>query len=259
MAAWLVSNLAYLAGLVLLWRWARLRWESERATRVVILFAVFPFSIFFLTPYAEALFFALAVSAFVLAEQNRWWQAAIIVGLATITRPLGPALLVALLIMALQHGNRRAAGYILLSAAPALAFVAYLGFTVGHPLGIVVYHSAGWVTPHGGLLSTLTSQFHTNLTPFDRVDAFVSILFLISAALVWRTLGAPYGAFVLLGVLLPLAHGLVSMERYVIVLFPAIGLWATWDGKVRQAFFFGISLMGLVLVSIMFASGYSIF
>jgi hypothetical protein len=135
----------------------------------------------------------------------------------------------------------------------------YLGFSVGHPLGIVVYHSAGWVPAHGGLGTTLSSQFQTNISPFDRVDAVVTLLFLVSGVLAWRTLGAPYGVFVLLGVLLPLAHGLVSMERYVIVLFPAAAVWAVWDGKLRQAAFFGVSLLALVVTTVMFASGYGIF
>jgi hypothetical protein len=138
-------------------------------------------------------------------------------------------------------------------------FSLYLLLRFGQPLGFLTYHSAGWIPAHGGVLSTIGSQFRTTLSPFDRIDAFLAVLFLLSTVTVWRRLGAGYGVFVFAGVLLPLAHGLVSMERYVVVLFPAIAAWAVQEGKRRQAAMFGLCLLTFLVASMLFAAGYSIF
>lgn len=259
LAALVVSNASFLAALILLYRWSLVRWERPIALRVLLLTVAFPFSFFYAAPYAEPLFLALAVAAFLLAEQDRWGLAALLAGLSGITRPVGLAVVVAIVILSY---HRRGTRQVLIASAgviPFLLFVLYLGVTVGHPLGFTVYHTYGWVPPHGGLLSTIASQFHTRLSPFDRVDAALSILFLLSIVPVSRRVGVAYAAYVLLGVLLPLSRSLAGMERYVIVLFPCFGAWATWRSKLIQAFMFGICLLGLVIATTMFADGYSIF
>jgi len=67
------------------------------------------------------------------------------------------------------------------------------------------------------------------------------------------------GTYVLVGVLLPLVHGLVSMERYVILLFPVFALWATWKSKWGQSSVFALSLFLLVMATMMFSVGFSLF
>jgi hypothetical protein len=140
-----------------------------------------------------------------------------------------------------------------------LAFILYLTVAFEQPLAFLTYHSAGWVPPHGGVATTITSQFHTHLSPLDRVDAMLVVLFLASAAVAWRRLGPAYAVYVLVGVLLPLMHGLVSMERYVVVLFPAFALWASWKRKGAQIAMFATSLTLLVTATMMYTSGFSLF
>jgi hypothetical protein len=142
---------------------------------------------------------------------------------------------------------------------PFLAFVAYLWATTGHPLAFTVYHTAGWLPPRGGVITTISRQFHTSLSPFDRVDAAVSLLFLVSAAAVWRVYGFAYAAFVALGVFLPLTRSLAGMERYVTVLFPVPAAWATWRTPIGQAAIFALCLLLLTAATCMFAVGYALF
>ena len=194
-----------------------------------------------------------------LAEENRWGWATVLGGLATVTRPVGIAVVVGLVVFALARGRRQDAARSVFALAPLLAFSAYLWARFGHPFAFLTYHSAGWVPPHGGLIDSIGSQFHTSLTPFDRIDAALVLLFLASGILAWRRLGPGYGAFVLLGVFLPLVHGLVSMERYVVVLFPAFAVWATWGNRVMQMVLLGTSLLMFLIFSMMFAAGYSVF
>jgi hypothetical protein len=258
-AALVVSNLAFLAALILLWRWSLLRWPPAVSMRVLLLICVFPFAFFFAAPYSESLFLALAVAVFLFAEVERWPLAVASAGLATVTRPVGVALVVALVLFALSRGRWKEAVVALAAFLPFLGFMAYLGIAVGHPLAFTYPITNGWVPPHGGILATIESQFHTHLSPFDRVDALVAAIALISGVFTWRKLGPGYGAYVLLGVLLPLTREIASMERYVIVLFPMFSLWASWENRAGQAVIFSFSLFGLFIATTMFAVGYSIF
>jgi Gpi18-like mannosyltransferase len=258
-AAWLSANLAFLLALVLIWRWSFLKWGQGTALRVLVVTVAFPFSFFYAAPYAESLFLALAVAAFLFAEEDRWLLAISAAGLSTIARPVGLAVVLGLMALAMARGRPRQAILTTAALAPLLCFVVYLTVTFGHPLAFLTYHSAGWVRPHGGLLTTVTSQFHTHLSPCDRIDAALALLFLVSAALSWRRLGPAYGMYVLVGILLPLVHGLVSVERYVIVLFPAMALWALQRNRVVQVGIFTISALSLVVFTTMYAAGYAVF
>jgi hypothetical protein len=160
---------------------------------------------------------------------------------------------------ALHEDGKKQASLVTLSLLPFLAFVAYLGTTVGDPLAFTVYHSAGWVPPHGSILSTLGSQFHTKLSPFDRIDAAVAVLFLLSCVAVWRRIGPGYAVYSAGGTILPLLHGLVSMERYVIVLFPVFAAWALGRSHLAQVAIFTLSLVLLSLAGALFAGGYAVF
>jgi hypothetical protein len=258
-AALFVANAAALTATLFLWTWSVRRWGPQLALRVVLIYSFFPFAFFLTTPYAEPLFVALALGAFLLAEDDRWIAATAAAGLCTITRPVGIAVVLGIAALAVSRGERRRAVLACAGIIPLLLFSLYLGLRFGQPLGFLTYHSAGWVHPHGGALNTISSQFHTSLSPFDRLDVGLAFLFLFSGVLVWRRLGAGHGVFVLGGVLLPLVHGLVSMERYVVVLFPAMALWATREGKGRQAVLFALTLLTFLIASAMFAAGYSIF
>jgi hypothetical protein len=257
-SAWLVANIASLAAFVLLWRWSLMRFPESIATRALLLVAFFPFSFFLSTPYAEPLFLGLALAAFVFAEERRWNLAIPAAALCTITRPVGLAVVLGLAVLALSRGERRQATASLAALIPLAGFVAYLTIAFGRPFAFLVAHSQGWVHPHGGALTTLAAQFHTRFSPFDRIDAAMTVLFLVSAYFVWRRIGPGYAVYVTVGVLLPLVHGLVSMERYVVVLFPAMAIWATIERKWVQRVIFGVSVIGLMLATVMYATGYTV-
>jgi hypothetical protein len=258
LSSWVVANLACLAAFILLWRWALGRFPTETAMRALVLTVCFPFAFFLSTPYAEPLFLSLALAAFLLAEQDRWPLAIVAAGMSTITRPVGLAVVLALIAFALARGRYREAVASLLALLPLLCFAGYLAIEFGRPLGFLAVHSYGWVPPSGGVLHTIAAQFHTKLSPFDRVDAALAAIFLGSAVLVWRRLGPGYAIYVAVGVLLPLAHGLVAIERYVVVLFPAMAAWAGIERRALQAAIFMLSVLGLILASLMYAAGYTV-
>jgi len=258
LSSWIVANLACLTAFLLLWRWALARCPAETSMRALVLIACFPFAFFLSTPYAEPLFVGLAAAAFLLAEEGRWGWAITAAGLSTITRPVGLAVVLGLVLLALSRGLYRQAAASLLAVLPLAGFAAYLGLAFGRPFAFLISHSYGWVHPSGGLLHTMALQFHTKLSPFDRVDATLAVLFLASAYLVWRRFGPGYAAYVAMGVLLPLAHGLIGIERYVVVLFPAIAAWASIERRAIQTAVLAVSVLGLFLGTLMYATGYTL-
>lgn len=257
-AAWVVSNVAFLCALIALYRWATTMLDQERAAQIVLLVSAFPFAFFYFAPYSESLFLLLAVCSFLLAEEGKQRSAAALSALACLTRPVGVAVTAGLSLMYWWNRRRRAAAAVWLAVLPLAAFGWYVGSRSGHPLAFLYNHSQGWVRASGSPAHVLAAQFRTRLTPFDRIDAALALTFLASGILAWRRLGTGYGAYVIVGTLVPLAHGLVGMERYVTVLFPAMAAWVTLGGRAFNLALFSASCLLLVLFSILYTAGYTI-
>lgn len=89
-AAIVVSNVAALAGLALLWRLARaVTGDEEVASRTVLYALVFPFGFILSAAYPESLFLLLAVGALLAALRGYWAVAALLGLLVGMTRPVG--------------------------------------------------------------------------------------------------------------------------------------------------------------------------
>ncbi|OGN81557.1 MAG: hypothetical protein A2X23_13040 [Chloroflexi bacterium GWC2_73_18] len=135
LVAVLVSNAAFAAALVLLERLGR-PYLGRRSADAAALLAVFPFAAVFSMAYAESLFLALSLGAFLAAERGRRGIAGILLALAALTRLQGILLVVPLAILFLrQDGWRLRASLAWLLAAPAatLGFFAYVAALTGEP------------------------------------------------------------------------------------------------------------------------------
>jgi Mannosyltransferase (PIG-V) len=95
-AAYLVSNAALLAALVLLYRLTEREYDSATARRATLYLALFPTAVFLFGLYSESLFLLAAVGAFYLARQGRWWWAGLVGIAATLTRSMGVVVVLAL-------------------------------------------------------------------------------------------------------------------------------------------------------------------
>jgi hypothetical protein len=93
----LLSNLAFVAALIVLYRLVSQTYGSAIATRTVWLVALCPVAFFFSALYSESLFFLLSLSAIYLARNNRWTLAALALFLATLTRSTGALVIVPVL------------------------------------------------------------------------------------------------------------------------------------------------------------------
>jgi hypothetical protein len=103
LGAYLVSNAALLAGLVILYRLTEREYDVVTARRAVLYLAISPTALFLFGLYSEALFLMFAVGALALARQGRWgWAGLVAIG-ATLTRSVGLIVALALAVEAVHQ------------------------------------------------------------------------------------------------------------------------------------------------------------
>lgn len=253
LAGVLVSLAACAVAFELLYRLARERLGDDRQARLSVLFlALFPMSFFLQAVYSEALFLALCVAAFLLAERDRFAWCAFVAGLALLTRPLGIALLPALAFLAWKApGRARNVSWLALAPALFSLYPLVLWRQAGDPLAFV--HVEGlWdrsvheLGPLGGLWEaaraawagvlqlTVGSDTNWYWSPIDPAGtaarnlegAAYLVVFVGLTLVAWRRLGPAYGLYCLASLAIPLstttrAQPLLSLPRFCVVLFPA--------------------------------------
>ncbi|CAN5598865.1 hypothetical protein BH09MYX1_BH09MYX1_41790 [soil metagenome] len=203
---------------------------SVRAAVGVLL--TYPFAFFlFGTVYADALFLALALGSFLLVEQDRPVAAGLVGALATATRPIGPALIVGLVVLVIERrrGARnlkwRDAG-VLLSALGLGGYCLYLWLHFGSPLHFIET-AADWDAAPGPRTRFKVRAFEQLLDP-----KWTALTLLHFASAAWcfailpavrRTLGTGYAVYALLAVgiaFVGTADIIGGMGRYTLAGFP---------------------------------------
>lgn len=240
----LISWLSFFGALLYLFRLARDRFNEEAALATIALLACYPFAFFFSTAYTESLFLLTIVGACYHFERNEMWQAGLWGLIAGLTRPNGCLLSVVLGLMAVRglRGFRgiewvRLADRIAVAATPGigmLIYSTYIYFLTGNPLQWAVQNAA-WGRVYRGLDVLVTQQAQAisqyglySYAATRTLDALQAVAVVFVLATVWpvfRRLGAPYAALVVINLLAPLMMGgLLSMGRVTSVLFPTF-LW----------------------------------
>jgi len=260
LASLVVSNLACLVALILLFEFARRELNSRVGQwRTVIFFMIFPAAFFLYMGYSESLFLALALGAWLLARRGNWGWAGFFGMLATLTRFQGWTLSLALgwLLVVGQGGKeespwgevRRVVRELFSWKdwkelrkrvrlqdffAVALPLLGFGGFLLGVQLFMLgnvsdafrVYWDMNPVLPWSGAALFITRLFAGNLTFMDWVDLGLLILFLglSLAGLPKLSPGLSLYLWASLGLMFmrgtPI-HLLDSFSRYMLSLFPA--------------------------------------
>lgn len=91
-AGLIISNLAGLGMLVVLYRLVQEDFDAERAFRAVLYLSVFPTAFFLVAAYNESLFLLLTLLSFYHMRRENWWLAGLFGLLASLTRSAGVAL-----------------------------------------------------------------------------------------------------------------------------------------------------------------------
>jgi hypothetical protein len=290
LAAYLVSNAALLAALIILYRLTEREYDLITARRAVLYLAIFPTAVFLFGLYSEALFLLFAVGAFALARQGRWGWAGVVGTGATLTRSMGLIVALALAAEAVhqtierrRQADRPSWRDALATAAPRLGASAVpLAGIAGYLLYWQVrYHD--WYRPislektwwqrdlvppwqslwHGLDLAARNGSLGAQGWPtFDFVLMAAGLVLGIWVAIRTRPV---YAVYTWGGLLFVLANGwserpLASDPRYLVVLFPLV--WALARLSRRQGWHDAVvacSAASLAIVSWLFLTTMSVY
>ena len=238
---------------VLLRRLTALELGEHVASRATLLLAIFPLSFFLQAVYSESLFLVLAIATFYFARKERWTLAAAALALSFLTRPTAIALWIAALILAWRSPlRRRALEWIVPTPLAFALFPILLKWQTGDTLGFIHaekywHRSFSALGPLGGIVDGTKSAAHgvhaiiATSTPPDwtypanlnlketaavNVESFAwLVVFLLLTVVVWRVLGAAYGAYAAISLAIPLSEPwnvfpLYSLPRFGLVIFP---------------------------------------
>jgi Gpi18-like mannosyltransferase len=257
-AGLILSNLALVAALLVVTRFARTEIGPEAAGRVPLVLLVFPSTVFLSAAYPESLMLLLAALAFVEAREKRWWRAGILAALGTLTKPSGITVAAALLLEAArQRGEgRRALLPLALSPLAALLWWAYLTALTGEPWAFFLTQTK--FRHHPGLFGAVGELFDPAAYSFPY---FVGALFAITCILVivgWRRLSSTVSAHGTLMIAFMLGNGTLSSSmRYEINVLAAFLVLATMlRGRRTLVVFVGVSMALALLLAAMFSLQY---
>jgi hypothetical protein len=247
-AALLISNLAFLGALIVLFSLTTMERSKARAPWAILLLCAYPASFFFFAPYSDAPFLLASLLALRWARSGRWELAALAGIAACLFRNVGVALVPALLVEARTQQSERSrasqtayAASVALGPTVPLIVSASLGHGLFEPLNAQRYWGRvatfPLVTIGRGLAFAIDAIVGRGGI-FYLVDAIPVALVLLLAVLGFRKLPLPYLSYVWVSLLLPLSfpqpgHPFVSVARYAAVLFPLV--WVAGDLLERRS------------------------
>lgn len=258
---WLV-NLTFLAALIVLNRLAlALGRDPATAERTVLAVALFPVSYFCALPWSESLFLLVSASAFLAAVRGRWGWLALLGALTTATRLAGLFLLPALLLYLWPRRRELPwqAWFALCVMPLGLGlFMLKLQIVTGDPLAFSHIQSAWGRHPGSPLAPIFDALSEPHVAIEDWNFRYLNLAAALGGAAavvaLWRRGEASLAAFLLLGLVAPLATGtLMSMSRYLLGLFPLALAIADVTAHPRvERTWFAVSTAALALMSAAF-------
>lgn len=235
LAQLLVTSVAFLAAMWLLYQVARLDGSPRAARLAVLTAAFFPASFFLLAPFTESLFLALTLAAVWQARRDRPWAAGALAFAASLTRPHGLLLVLPLAVEYLRQCQRqgRRPGLALLAALAPLAgtalFFGYLQLIVGEartPLAAQIAIGQQFVSPVQVLTKSWAALGRPDSLALIVGFSLIGLLgFSLLALLAVRRLPLMYTLYLWPSLLIMATREmphipLMSLPRYLLVLFP---------------------------------------
>ena len=185
----LISNVALLAAMMLLYRLTDEQFGSSTASRAVWYTLIFPMSFFGSAIYTESLFLLCAIGAFYAARRGHWAIAALLGVCLTMTRLVGIIIAPVLLVEWLMQRRRadmpipqfRALSAAFIAPLGLLVYMVYLRQTFGDPLAFV-HASAAWARVPQPVPQLINELLHASGGPNvlnDWIDLLAVAAFLV--------------------------------------------------------------------------------
>lgn len=285
LAGFLVSNIALLVGLVVLYRLTAETFSDRVARRTVLYLCLFPTSFFLFSPFSEPVFLAFVVGSLYAARHRSWGLAAALGAGAALTRQVGITLCVVLAVEACSQllADRRAGG--LRPAAVVTRGLACLGPALGTGLYLAYWQwragdwhvpftaqALGWQRdvsfPPATLLRAAevgTDNVGSYPSGYFTVDLLLVLVALVAAVWVALRTRPVFGAYAWVSLVFPLVfvfagRPLMAMPRYLIVVFPLFWALARFADRWRaHDLVVGVSAAGLCLLGALAVSWLPIF
>ena len=281
-AEWIVGDM-YVAGILatflagtavaaLLFAWLRARMAPVAAWTALAAFLLFPYAFYIYgVVYADALFIAALLGAFLLLEDDRPVLAGLAGAVATAARPLGVVLVVALAVRAVERkggwrGIRPADAGVLLALLGLGAWCLYLWARFDNPFAFATAQAA-W-DQGAGPETWLKFQFFRDVGDLRSPGAWLlfmahpllTVAFACLVPRVFRRFGAGYGVYatLLIGLSALSTKNFFGMARYLLAAFPcfAVAGEALVEHPVLRRLALPASGAALVVLTAVFGTGY---
>jgi len=272
-AGLLISNLAFLIALAYLYALVKLEYgEESTAFHAIFYIAIFPTAIFFSAVYTESLFLALTVASVYYARHGNFITSGVCGALASLTRVEGVLLMLPLAYEVWRAWRERRGttwwrGLIGLCVVPVGLFV-YMGYLyalVGDPMAFSKIQShwnrhlaAPWLAFYNTFKEIGRHPLASSVTVNHFIELTFTLIFVALLVVAFRRLRPSYALYFAVSLLVPMSTAsLMSMPRFVLVVFPAFILLALWGQKpVVNSAIVSLSLPMLGLFTVLYADWY---
>ncbi|HEV2037849.1 MAG TPA: mannosyltransferase family protein [Candidatus Eremiobacteraceae bacterium] len=272
-AGLIISNLSFFIALGYLYALTRLEYGDDTiAYHAIFYTAIFPTAIFFSAVYTESLFLALTVASVYYARHGNYVTAGIFGALASMTRVEGMLTAIPLAYEAWsgwreRRGTTLTRGIIGVALVPSglLVYMAYLYALVGNPLQFMKLQdnwnrhlAPPWVSISNTIRELAQGSLASSASVNHMIELAFTIAFLALMIAAFRTLRLSYSLYFAASLLVPLStSSLMSMPRFVLVIFPAFMLLALWGrNPIVNSLIVALFLPLLGLFTVLFADWY---
>jgi Gpi18-like mannosyltransferase len=251
----LLSNLALLGALIVLYQLAADATDDQTALRSLLYLCIFPTAFYFFAPYNESLFLLLIMGAFLAIRRQRWVLAGMLGLLASLTRSAGILLVLPYLyelwtarerVMANRYALLRGILPIFLIPLGTLLYSLYCWQIRGDPFAFATlqYHwgrhlSWPWQGLWHGLFNLFWNQpFGSANEAHVLLDLGATLGFLALTIAGWKRLRLSYSLwmivlliYILLSPATDRPDALMSNQRFVLEMFPGFITLAILGGQ----------------------------
>lgn len=275
-SALFISNLAFIIGLIFLYKLIRLDFSDKIARQSLFFLLIFPTSFFFASIYSESLFFLLLILCFYFARKKMWLFAAIPGMFLSATRIVGVLILPALLweFYILEKNNLRSnIQKIIPIIIIPLGLFSYMIFNFLNWGNLFYFAKAQGMLSNNRSVDqiilfpqTLFRYFKIITTvPIQQFEWWIAVLevgmSVFAVTLLYiaykQKIRISYLVFSVLALLLPASSGTLSgMPRYILVSFPIFISLALIKNRWIKTIYSIVSVILLIILWILFSKGY---
>lgn len=233
LSAILISGISSFFAMHFLYKLVKLDFDKIIAEKAIYYLLIFPTSFFLLIAYSEGLFLLLTILTFYYFRKGNILLSVIFCALATLTRPVGVALALALILQTIISGRFRQHWYIIFSFFGIFIYCIYLYQATSDPLYFLTaekHWQRELSIPGLSFFESLRSLFTVGFLDknFNLLKDFLFAFLGIGLSLrSFRFLPSVYALFSLISILIPLStNTVISFPRFLLSTFPLFILLA---------------------------------